>query len=135
VTAPVTKSPRRRHAGEDHKKELNMTLGIFVTLGIIALGLFTVGVAVSFMIRPTEVKLGFIRPLSVATTYASIVGFVTGLALTLSRISWELKPGAGLGNSALFLGGVSEALVPAIVGFSLLTVAWIAVSLGMRKHI
>jgi len=112
-----------------------MTLGIIITLVIVVLGLFTVAVSISFLLKPTEVKLGFFRPLSVATTYASIVGVVSGLAITLTRISWELKPGAGLGNTAMFLGGISEALVPAIIGFSLLTVAWIAVSLGMRKHI
>jgi len=112
-----------------------MALGIILTLLIVALGLFTVGVAVSFLLKPTEVKLGFIRPLSIATTYASIVGVVTGLAVTLTQISWELKPGVGLGDTALFLGGISEALVPAIIGFSLLTIAWVAVSLGMRKHI
>jgi hypothetical protein len=112
-----------------------MTMGIIITLVIIALGLFTVGVSLSFLLRPTEVKLGFLRPLSVATTYASIVGVVTGLALALTRLSWELQGGKGAGNTALFLGGISEAMIPAIIGFSLLTVAWIAVSLGMRKHI
>jgi hypothetical protein len=89
----------------------------------------------SFLLKPTEVKLGIIRPLSVATTFASITGFIVGLAISLTRISWELKEGGSVGNTALFLGGISEALVPAMIGFSLLTVAWIAVSLGMRKHI
>ena len=112
-----------------------MILGIIVMLVILALGLFTVGVSVSFLLKPTEVKLGFIRPLSIATTYASIVGVVTGLAMTLARISWDLRGGQGAVASAKFLGGIGEALVPSIVGFTLLTVAWVAVSLGMRKHI
>lgn len=112
-----------------------MAIGIIVTLFILVLGLFTVGVSLSFLVKPTEVKLGFIRPLSVATTYASVVGVVTGLALTLTRIAWELQGGEKTIDTALFLGGISEALVPSIIGFSLLTVAWIAVSLGMRKHI
>lgn len=112
-----------------------MTLGIVITSVILVLGLVSVGVSMSFMLKPTEVKLGVIRPLSVATTFASVTGFVTGLAATLTKISWELKDGGSAGSSALFLGGISEALIPAIIGFSLLTVAWIAVSLGMRKHI
>ena len=110
-----------------------MIVGIAVT--ILLLGLFTVGVSVSFLVKPTEVKLAFIRPLSIATTYASIVGVVCGLALTLTRISWELEGGPGVMNKALLLGGISESLVPSIIGFALLTVAWIAVSFGMRKHI
>jgi hypothetical protein len=121
-------------AGSD-PKEANMIIGIAVTLFILLLGLFTVGVSVSFMAKPTEVKLAFIRPLSVATTYASIVGVVCGLALTLTRISWELEGSAGAMNKSMLLGGISEALVPSIIGFALLTVAWIAVSFGMRKHI
>lgn len=112
-----------------------MSLGIVITLVILVLGLVCVGVSVSFLIKPSEVKLGFIRPLSIATTYASIVGVVTGLALVLSRIAWELQDGEKAVNSAQFLGGIGEALDPSIIGFSLLTVAWLAVSLGMRKHI
>ena len=112
-----------------------MIVGIAVTLFILSLGLFTVGVSVSFLVKPSEVKLAFIRPLSVATTYASIVGVVSGLALTLTRISWELEGSPGALDKALLLGGISESLVPSIIGFALLTVAWIAVSFGMRKHI
>ena len=112
-----------------------MIMGIIIMLVILALGLITVGVSVSFLLKPTEVKLGFIRPMSIATTYASIVGVVTGLAVTLARISWDMRGGRGAATSAQFLGGIGEALVPSIVGFTLLTVAWIAVSLGMRKHI
>lgn len=112
-----------------------MTLGIIVTFIILVLGLFTAGVSFSFMFKPTEAKLGFIRPLSIATTYASIVGVVSGLALSLARISLELEGGKGAGSTAVFLGGISEALVPSIVGFSLLAVAWLAVSLGMRRHL
>lgn len=112
-----------------------MSLGIAITLVILVLGLVCVGVSVSFLIKPSEVKLGFIRPLSIATTYASIVGVVTGLAMVLSRISWELQGVGKAFNSTQFLTGISEALIPSIIGFSLLTIAWLAVSLGMRKHI
>ena len=112
-----------------------MTYGIIITSVILVLGLLCVGVAISFLLKPSEVKLGFIRPLSIATTYASIVGVVTGLALMLTRISWELAAGSRAINSAQFLGGISEALIPSIIGFSLLTVAWVAIALGMRRHI
>lgn len=111
-----------------------MALGIVITAVIMVLGLVCFGVAVSFMLKPSEVKLGFIRPLSVATTYASIVGVVTGLAVALARVSERLNSGVA-GVSPQFLGGISEALIPSIVGFALLTVAWIAVAFGMRKHI
>ena len=112
-----------------------MILGIMITFIILLLGLVTVGVSVSFLLKPTEVKLGFIRPLSVATTYASIAGFVTGMATTLTKISWDLQDGKGASFTAKFMAGISEALIAAIVGFFLLTIAWVAIALGMRKHI
>lgn len=112
-----------------------MTLGIIITAVILLLGLACLAVAFSFMIKPSEVKLAFFRPLSVATTFASITGVVTGLAMTLSRIAWELEGGEKTVGSAQFLGGLSEALVPSIIGFALLAVAWVALALGMRRHI
>ncbi len=57
------------------------------------------------------------------------------LAITLMKVSWLLQDDKGAASSARFLAGISEALVPSIVGFFLLTVAWVAVSLGMRRHI
>lgn len=112
-----------------------MTLGIIITAVILLIGLTCFVAAFSFMVKPSEVKLAFFRPLAVATTFASIVGVVTGLAMTLSTIAWELQGGEKTVASAQFLGGLSEALVPSIVGFALLALAWLAVALGMRRHI
>ena len=62
-------------------------LGIMITLFIFVLGAVTLGVAVSFLIKPSERKLGFIKPLSNATIFASILGFVSGLAITFYHLS------------------------------------------------
>lgn len=112
-----------------------MPVGIAIMVVILALGLATFGVAVSFLIKPTEVKLGTLRPLSIATTFASVSGLSAGLATALTNISWQLQGGGKAINAAVLTMGIAESLVAAIVGFSLLTLAWIAVSLGMRKHI
>lgn len=112
-----------------------MSVGIVIVLVIIILGLLSFATAVSFMVRPTEVKLAVIRPLSIATTFASVAGLSSGLATALTNISRQLEEGGGSGNAAMLASGISEALVAAIFGFSLLTLAWIAVALGMRKHI
>ncbi len=112
-----------------------MSVGIAIMLVIVVLGLTTFAVAVSFLIKPTEVKLGTLRPLSIATTFASVSGLSAGLATALTNISWQLKGGGKAIHAAMLTEGIAESLVAAIVGFSLLTLAWIAVSLGMRKHI
>jgi hypothetical protein len=105
-------------------------LGIIITLFIFVLGAVTLGVSVSFLINPSERKLGLIKPLSNATTFATILGFVSGLAVTFHFLSQsgEKMPG-------LVAGGVSESLIPAVIGFALLAISWCAVSMGMRKHI
>ncbi len=111
-----------------------MTMGIIITVLIVLLGLFTLSMSVSFFLKPTEVKLGLVRPLSVATTYASVVGLTSGLAVALFNMAQALEnPQAS--PAGQFVGGVSEALIPAIIGFSLLTVSWLAISLGMRRHL
>lgn len=112
-----------------------MSIGIVIVLVIIILGLSSFAMAVSFMVKPTEVKLAVIRPLSIATTFASVAGLSSGLATALTNISGQLGGRSGLVNVAMLAGGISEALVAAVFGFSLLTLAWIAVALGMRKHI
>ena len=105
-------------------------LGIMITLFIFVLGAITLGVAVSFSINPSERKLGFIKPLSNATIFASILGFVSGLAIAFYHLSQSAEKMAHI-----VAGGVSESLIPAAIGFALLSIAWCAVSLGMRKHL
>jgi len=105
-------------------------LGITITVFIFVLGVVTLGVAVSFLIHPSERKLGFIKPLSHATIFASILGFVSGLAITFYHLS---RSAGKMANTVA--GGVCESLIPAAIGFALLSIAWCAVSLGMRKHL
>ncbi len=113
-----------------------MSLGIMVAIVIIIQGLILVGLSISFAVKPTEVKLGLIRPLSISTTFASVLGVVCGLAVTFRNISNSMQhQSAENFPLTMGMGGLGEALIPAIIGFSFLTMTWIAVSLGMRKHI
>jgi hypothetical protein len=70
------------------------------------------------------------RPVSLAGIFAGLCGFGVGLInvfLGVARDSngWT-NPGA--------LVGLSEALVPLVVGFACLTVAWLCVALGLRRQ-
>ena len=114
-----------------------MTLGIIIGVLIILLGIVSVGLGISFAMKPSEVKLGLIRPLSIATTYCSIVGVISGLSVVLHNLG-EMSKHNTSGNSLpyeIIVGGVAESLIPGLIGFSFLTIVWISVSLGMRKHI
>jgi cellulose synthase/poly-beta-1,6-N-acetylglucosamine synthase-like glycosyltransferase len=83
--------------------------------------------AVVYAVRPTERRLALMRPLSLAAIFAAVAGAVSGIATVLRGI-------AATGQfTATAWEGLSEALVPVFVGFAFLTVAWLLVTLGMRR--
>ncbi len=94
--------------------------------------LFLLGVAISFVTRPTEHKLGMLRPLSLALVFALIGALYSGLATAFQASANTANMSAGKSLEVLS-AGVSEALVPGIVGFAVLAVSWGLVAIGFRK--
>jgi hypothetical protein len=99
-------------------------LGMLVALG-------TALTAIYCAIRPDERRLALMRPLSLATIFAALatttIGFanvLTGIGATgnLTTVSWN----------AVALG-TAEALVPLIVAFGTLTVAWLVLAVSLRR--
>ena len=82
-----------------------------------------------FAIRPGERQLSYMRPLTLAGIFAALctgaLGFMNG-AKALSRHS-------GFDIQTL-LGGISEVFAALAVSYVFLTVAWICVAIGMRRH-
>ncbi|HEX7777857.1 MAG TPA: hypothetical protein VF424_01385 [Vicinamibacterales bacterium] len=110
-------------------------LGFLTQAGAVALlsmfvGVIPLGVAVAYAIRPSEHRLALLRPLSLATVFASLTGLVAGLANVLRSVAVHDIP-LFSGRSAL---GLSEALVPMFVGFGCLTIAWLCVATGLWRH-
>jgi hypothetical protein len=87
-------------------------------------------VGVLYAIRPTEARLALMRPLALASIFASLCGFLSGLVHIFHNL--------GVGPSPSFTNqvalGLSEALVPMFVGAGCLTVAWLCVAIGLRRH-
>lgn len=103
--------------------------------GIVALLSLVVGVVpmvmgVLYAIRPSEARLALMRPLALASIFASFCGFLSGLVHILHDLGVSPSPALS-GTVAL---GLSEALVPMFVGSGCLTVAWLCVALGLRRH-
>jgi hypothetical protein len=83
---------------------------------------------VLYAIRPNEARLALMRPLALASIFASLCGFLSGLVHTFRNM------GANPSFTGPVAVGLSEALVPMFIGAGCLTVAWLCVALGLRRH-
>ena len=103
-------------------------LGMFALLSmIVALGPMVMGVV--YALRPTEARLGLMRPLSLAGLFAGCAGMAAGFVNEFKAIA---RSSAAWDHTAWL--GFSEALTPLFVAFGCLTVAWLCVALGMSRQ-
>ncbi len=103
--------------------------GIVALLSIVV-GTFPLVVGVAYALRPTEARLALMRPVALAGIFGSLCGSLTGFLNVLHYLG--VSPAPSL--SGTFAIGLSEALVPMFVGSGCLTVAWLCVALGLRRH-
>ena len=102
--------------------------GIHAILSMIV-SVLPLGAGIAYVIKPTEQRLALMRPISLAGLFGALSGLASALVHTLRNVAvsepirWHLV--------AL---GTAEAFVPLYIGFSCLTVAWICVAFGMRRH-
>lgn len=107
---------------------------IFSNMGIAALVSIVVSslpmlAGAAYMFRPTEQRLALMRPLSLAGIFAGLNGSSLGAINTLRGL-WLEPPRDGR-----FLAVASaESIVPLYVAFSCLMVAWLCVTVGMRRQ-
>ena len=85
---------------------------------------------VVYALRPTEARLALMRPISLAGIFAGLTGFFAGL---LNVLRFVVVNDAPLTSRAALVG-LSESLVTLFVSFGALTVAWLCVTVGMRRH-
>ncbi len=82
-----------------------------------------------FAIRPSERLLSYMRPLSLAGVFAALC--TISLGITNGAIGLSRQP---VLNLEMLLGGISEVFAAAAISFLFLTVAWVCVAIGMRRH-
>ncbi|MBN2496804.1 MAG: hypothetical protein JXR96_19595 [Deltaproteobacteria bacterium] len=112
-----------------------MRAGGYAMWLILVFGGGTIGLCVAFAWRPGERKLAMIRPLSLCTVFAVLSGMTAGLGMVMKNVTtrpeWAHSPDLHL----IVMTGIGESLTPAILGFSMLCVAWLLVAVGMRRQI
>lgn len=101
---------------------------------ILILGIVSLVVAGSFAWRPTERKLGLIRPLSVATVFLSLTGTFTGLAATMIHVTTLPKFAESPKLPLYLMMGIGESISSVILGFGILSVVWILAAFGLRRQ-
>jgi hypothetical protein len=86
-------------------------------------------VGLLYALRPNEHKLALMRPLSLAGIFAAAANLFLGLTNALmyaSRMESAQPPRAGV--AAMVLG------VMPFIAFACLTIGWLGVAIGMRRH-
>jgi len=112
-----------------------MPLGFFFIAFIVGVGLTTLGIAVSIAVKPGERKLALFRPLSVSTVLAIISSVAAGLGIAFRRAAEGPAVPGSAETTRIMLGGFAEAMAPAVLGFAVLSVAWLFVTMGLRKQV
>jgi hypothetical protein len=108
-------------------------IGIYL-MGFVILvaGVGVFGAAIAYAIRPTERKLTYMRPLSLAAIFAA----VCSSSVVFASAFKNLADGGATGPDAvrMLVAGISESFIPPFVAFAFLAVAWLLVALGMRRQ-
>ena len=110
--------------------EMFRELSVFAKLTmVVAIAAF--GLAVSYVFRPTAMKLTLMRPVSLAAIFATVSGLLAGWIAVLGGIAATAD--GHLPLSSVYRG-VAESLVVGFVCFGFLAAAWLLVAAGMLRR-
>lgn len=110
--------------------DLIREMGFFAKLGM-AIGVGTFVLALTYLVRPTERRLAFMKPVSLASIFGAVSSFAMGGAMVLKGVA--ATPPAQLDMARVYMG-MSETFVPVFVTFGLLAGAWLLVAAGMLRR-
>jgi hypothetical protein len=103
--------------------------GIAALLGMLV-ATFPAFAGVAYLLSPSERRLAFVRPVSLAGLFAGLAGLLLGLINVLKGI-WATE---GVLDWKIVAVGSAEAMVPLTLAFGALTFAWLCVAIGMRRN-
>ena len=110
--------------------ELFREISLFAKLTM-AVPAATLGVAVLHVFRPTEQKLALMRPLSLASIFATISGLFAGWIAVLGGIAATAD--GTLPTSSMF-HGIAESLVVGFASFGALAAGWLLVAAAVMRR-
>ncbi|CAN5727906.1 hypothetical protein BH11MYX1_BH11MYX1_15620 [soil metagenome] len=98
---------------------------------VLAVGVPLVATAAKFARSASPQGLSLVRTLGKAVAFAAVTGVITDLAATAKAVA--TIPELNQHPLECLLVGFAESMAPAILGFSLVTIAWILVAFGVRR--
>jgi hypothetical protein len=104
--------------------------GVFAKLSLLV-GFVPLGLAGVYLLRPSERRLLFMRPVSLAAIFAAITGVMAGGIAVLLGVS---ATGTDRLDTSSVFAGLAESLVPAFVNFGCLAAAWLLIAVGMLRR-
>jgi len=81
--------------------------------------------------RPQDRLIAALRTLSMATVFVTLSGVAAGFATTLHGVAEDPEMSKEMARYVMI--GLAESLANAILGFSLLGIAWLVAAVGARK--
>ena len=100
-----------------------------MTVAIVAFGL-----AGAYVFRPTEQKLVLMRPVSLASIFATVSGLLGGWITVLVNIPATAVTADGRLPVPQVYRGIAESLTVGFVSFGLLAAAWMLVAVGVLRR-
>ena len=110
-----------------------MRLGGFSSWIVLLFGLITLVAAGLYLWRPEQRKLGILRGMTVATAFSVLSGLSANLAAVMFNVSQNPKWAKSPDMPLLVMTGIGESLTTAILGFTVLSVAWLLGAIGNRR--
>jgi hypothetical protein len=111
-----------------------MTEGGWGMWFVLALGLTCLAAATGFALEPLPAKRDAVRSFARSTSLAVL----SSVSLNLAAVGSKVPTIPELANSPrlvlVVMGGISESLAPAILGWALLCVSWLVVAIGQRRQ-
>jgi len=114
--------------------ELFQQLSPFAKLTM-AIAIAAFGVAVAYVLWPTERKLLLMRPISLATIFATISGLLGGWIAVLAGM--RATPDGRMTVEGVYqiYRGIGESLTVGFVCFGLLAGSWLLVAVGVLRRV
>jgi hypothetical protein len=89
------------------------------------------GLALAYVYRPTEEKLVLMRPVSLASIFATISGLLGGWIAVLGSVPADTD---GALPVATLYRGLAESLTVGFLSFGVLAAAWMVVAIGVLRR-
>ena len=91
---------------------------------------FPIFAGFAYLIRPSEQRLAFMRPISLAALFSGLSGLLLGL-INVLRGYWMSESEVSMRIMAV---GTAESLVPLLLAFGSMTFAWLCVAIRFWRQ-